>query len=301
MNGNFPLVWFIRIQNSQKIGSTLLRWGCRFASSPPLGRMMQIRMKLGTHALSNLLPGGIRSFEVCCYWRRGLQKAAVRVTDEAIRLSERAHWQKGGCHGKKIRSALLNRRSCLQFFMLRNLKSTEDSGTCECPGMIAKIRRLGLNSWRKAPHEEIDYTHQGLSIVVLRACHFGQGCLMLWKTELPPPPLCGSILEPSRPPTMGLPEKNYPTSQEIGCFFFLIWVCHFDGITRCCLGPGGFKDVFCFFLPPITGEMIHFFRVFQELLRSKKHYARPWVLILRVGNLRMRFLEDVPSIYPSGN
>lgn len=202
--------------------------------------------------------------------------------------------------GKKIRSALLKRRSCLQFFMLRNLKSTEDSGTCECPGMIAKIRRLGLNSWRKAPHEEIDYTHQGLSIVVLRACHFGQGCLMLWKTELPPPIMWKySWTLPS--PNDGVTPKKLSYKSWDRLLFFLIWVCHFDGITRCCLGPGGFKDVFCFFLPPITGEMIQFFRVFQELLRSKKHYARPWVLILRVGNLRMRFLEDVRSIYPSGN
>ena len=106
----------------------------------------------------------------------------------------------------------------------------------------------------------------------------------------PPPPLCGSILEPSRPPTMGLPPKNYPTSQEIGCcFFFLIWVCHFDGISRCCLGPGGFKDVFCFFYPRSLVKWSIFSGVFQELLRSKKHYARPWVLILRVGNLRMIF------------
>ena len=91
-----------------------------------------------------------------------------------------------------------------------------------------------------------------------RAEHCSAASMSFW-SRLPhalenrittPPPLCGSILEPSRPPTMGLPEKNYPTSQEIGCcFFFSIWVCHFDGITRCCLGPGGFKDVFVFFTP----------------------------------------------------
>ena len=71
----------------------------------------------------------------------------MRVTDEAIRRSAKELTdRKAAVMGKKIRSALLNRRSCLQFFMLRNLKSTEDSGTCECPGMIAKIRRPGLNS-----------------------------------------------------------------------------------------------------------------------------------------------------------
>ena len=192
----------------KKIGSTLsVGEDVDLHHRPHWGRMMQIRMKLGTHALSNLLPGGIRSFEVCCYWRRGLQKAAVRVTDEAIRRSAKELTdRKAAVMGKKIRSALLNRRSCLQFFMLRNLKSTEDSGTCECPGMIAKIRRPGLNSWRKAPHEEIDYTHQGLSIVVLRACHFGQGCLMLWKTELPPPHYVEVFLNPPVPQRWGYPQ-----------------------------------------------------------------------------------------------
>lgn len=104
MNGNFPLVWFIRIQNSQKIGSTLsVGEDVDLHHRPHWGRMMQIRMKLGTHALSNLLPGGIRSFEVCCYWRRGLQKAHCRVTDEAntalsdseLKLTERRlSWEK---------------------------------------------------------------------------------------------------------------------------------------------------------------------------------------------------------------
>lgn len=221
MNGNFPLVWFIRIQNSQKIGSTLLRWGCRFANTPPLGAFyMQIRMKLGTHALSNLLPGGIRSFEVCCYWRRGLQKAQESHgwSDTAKRKSSlterRLSWEKNpecAAEQEKLLAVLYAQESQIDRGFGDLWMSWHD---CKDSATRPEFLKKGSTweNWLYPP----------------RAEHCSAASMSFWSRLphalenriTPPPPLCGSILEPSRPPTMGLPEKNYPTSQEIGCCFF---------------------------------------------------------------------------------
>ena len=72
-------------------------------------------------------------------------------------------------------------------------------------------------------------------------------------------------------PNDGVTRKklSYKSGDRL-LFFFLIWVCHFDGITRCCLGPGGFKDVFCFFFTPDHWWNDPFFQGFSRTTQVKE-------------------------------